>query len=385
VTVTAEPTGIAIREVRSIVYRAPIAIPVQTSFGTMRERPMVLVRIEDDEGAVGWGEVWCNFPACGAEHRARLVATVVAPLLLRRALVEPGAIFAGLTRQTEILALQCGEPGPIAQVVAGVDIALWDLFARRRGRPLWQLLGGENPTVAVYASGLSPHEPVSLAVRARERGFRAFKLKVGFGAKRDESNLLALRAALGADAELMVDANQAWDIDQALEAVRPLERHGLRWLEEPLRADRPPAEWERLARATAIPLAIGENLASRAAFDAAIASSAFGVLQPDVAKWGGISAGVEVARAIRAGGRRFCPHYLGGGVGLTASAHLLAAVGGDGLLEVDVNDNPLREILAGPLRYIDRGSTTLTTLAGLGIDPQPAELAEFVVDTHVVA
>jgi L-alanine-DL-glutamate epimerase-like enolase superfamily enzyme len=237
----------------------------------------------------------------------------------------------------------------------------------------------------VYASGLSPHEPVSLAVRARERGFRAFKLKVGFGAKRDESNLLALRTALGADAELMADANQAWNIDQALEAVRPLERYGLRWLEEPLRADRPPAEWERLARATTIPLAIGENLASRAAFDAAIASSAFGVLQPDVAKWGGISAGIEVARAILAGGRRFCPHYLGGGVGLTASAHLLAAVGGDGLLEVDVNDNPLREILAGPLRYVDRGSTTLTDLAGLGIDPQPAELAEFVVDTHVVA
>ena len=72
------------------------------------------------------------------------------------------------------------------------------------------------------------------------------------------------------------------------------------------------------------------------------------VVQPDVAKWGGISGCLPVARRVVAARRRYCPHYLGGGIGLLASAHLLAAVGGDGLLEVDCNPNPLREGLAEP-------------------------------------
>ncbi len=76
-------SGVVIRRVESFVYRAPVATPVVTSFGVMTERPAVLVRIEDGDGAAGWGEVWCNFPGCGAEHRARLIDTVIAPLVPR--------------------------------------------------------------------------------------------------------------------------------------------------------------------------------------------------------------------------------------------------------------------------------------------------------------
>ena len=69
----------------ALVFRGPVAVPVRTSFGTMHDRPAVLVRAEDAEGAVGWGEAWCNFPACGAEHRARLIESVLAPLVVGRA------------------------------------------------------------------------------------------------------------------------------------------------------------------------------------------------------------------------------------------------------------------------------------------------------------
>ncbi|HYG46205.1 MAG TPA: mandelate racemase/muconate lactonizing enzyme family protein, partial [Bordetella sp.] len=88
------------------VLRYPVERPVRTSFGTMHDRPAVFVRVQDRDGAHGWGEVWCNFPACGAEHRARLVVSVLRPLLLGRQFDGPAAAFAHLTAATEVLALQ---------------------------------------------------------------------------------------------------------------------------------------------------------------------------------------------------------------------------------------------------------------------------------------
>jgi L-alanine-DL-glutamate epimerase-like enolase superfamily enzyme len=335
---------------------------------------MLLVEVEDSDGARGWGEVWCNFPAVGAEHRARLLESVFAPMLEGEPLGEPGAWFADLTARTAVLAIQAGEPGPIAHCIAGIDIALWDLAARRAGLPLWKMLGGSDPQVGVYASGLNPDAPEKLAAMRRAEGYTAFKLKVGFGVERDLANLYAMRAELGDSAGLMVDANQAWDLDEATAMAASFAPFGLDWLEEPLRADVPLAEWQRLAGTSPAPLAAGENLAGDAAFDAAIASRAIAVVQPDMAKWGGFSGCLAVAARIREAGLRFCPHYLGGGVGLLASAHLLAAAGGDGLLEVDANPNPLRTATCGPLAEVRNGRASLGAAPGLGIDPDLAAL-----------
>jgi D-galactarolactone cycloisomerase len=368
-----------LRSVRALVYRCPIATPVVTSFGTMRDRPMVLIRVEDDDGGVGWGEAWCNFPAVGAEHRARLVHDVLAPIVEGLELADPCLAFARMTQRTEVLALQAGEPGPIAQAIAGVDVALWDLHARRQRQPLWRLLGGSDPAVRVYASGLNPDSPEVLAASRRAEGHRAFKLKVGFGVERDVANLRALRRTLGDDAELMVDANQAWTLEQAVAQASRLAPFSLRWLEEPLRADVDWPQWRQLRERSPIALAAGENVAADRAFDAAIGSGALAVVQPDLAKWGGVSGCLPVARRIRAAGLRFCPHYLGGGIGLLASAHLLAAVGGDGLLEIDSNPNPLRTLLCGPLTTVSDGACRLNDAPGLGIDVDLAEISRYSV------
>lgn len=369
-----------VASLRAFVYRSPVSTPVVTSFGIMHDRPMVLVRAEDREGAIGWGEIWCNFPTVGAEHRARLVESVLAPLLVGGDAADPAGAFAHLSERTRVLALQTGEFGPLAQSIAGIDMAMWDLAARRAGLPLWRMLGGASPDVAVYASGLNPDGPERLAAARWDDGYRAFKLKVGFGAERDAANLRALRAALGSRAALMVDANQAWSPEQALHEAPALDQFDLRWVEEPLRADQPWPVWQRLADRLRTPLAAGENLAGEAAFDAAIASGAIGVVQPDIGKWGGFSGGLPVARSVLAGGRRFCPHWLGGGVGLLASAHLLAAVGGDGgMLEVDANPNPLRTLLCGPLARVADGRATLTWEPGLGAPPDQATVREYLV------
>lgn len=362
-----------IRRVAAHVLRWPVETPVRTSFGVMHDRPMVLVEVEAEDGLTGWGEVWCNFPAVGAEHRARLVESVFAPMLQGRG-VEPSEAFQDLTAKTSVLAIQAGEPGPIAQCIAGIDMALWDLAARRAGEPLWRFLGGEDGDIGVYASGLNPDEPDKLALDKREEGYTAFKLKVGFGAERDLANLRALRDALGSAARLMVDANQAWTFEEARAMLPRLEGYALDWIEEPLRADTPLAAWRELAAHSGVKLAGGENMAGDTQFDAAIASRAFGVIQPDMAKWGGFSGCLPVARRIIAAGLRFCPHYLGGGVGLLASGHLLAAAGNGGVLEIDANPNPLRSALCGALATVRNGRATLSEEPGLGVAPDLLEL-----------
>lgn len=350
------------------VFRAPIAVPVVNAFGAMHNRPMSLVSIEDTDGVAGFGEIWCNFPVVGAEHRARLLASVLAPLVVGRRVADPGTEYARLASAVASQVLQTGEPGPFGACLAAIDQALADLAARRAGVPLWRYLGGTRNGVPVYASGLGPDGAEPLARQGWQRGFRAFKLKVGFGDAPDLAHLRSLRASLPESATLMIDANQAWSPDEAHAKVPAFRDFGLAWLEEPIAADRPVSAWQNLAAAAApLPLAAGENLCGASLLEAAIDSGALRVLQPDIGKWGGLSQILPIARRAVGAGLRFCPHWLGGGVGLVASMHLLAAAGGDGLVEWDANPNPLRE--AFPLPAVVDGVVTLTDAPGLGFVP----------------
>lgn len=366
-----------LRRVAAHLYRYPVEQEVRTSFGVMRERPALFVHVEDEEGAIGWGEVWCNFPDCGAEHRARLIETVFAPLLEGRPVSDPAAASRELAERTAVLAIQSGERGPIHQCIAGIDIALWDLAARRVSLPLWRMLGASDPSVRVYASGINPDSPERVAQRSLAEGHRAFKLKVGFGESTDMANLAAMREAIGPSRELMADANQAWDLAEAMAMCERMEAFGLSWIEEPLRADTPWSRWRSLAKATRIPLAAGENLIGMEEFEAACDSQSLSVVQPDVAKWGGISGCLEAARRVRRAGLRYCPHYLGAGIGLLASAHLLAAAGGDGMLEIDANPNPLRTLTCGAAANVVEGRVVLDEQPGLGTAPDLQRLRPF--------
>ena len=365
-----------VRALEAYCYRYPLSTPVVTSFGRMLNRPAVFVRAEDEDGVVGWGEVWSNFPSVGAEHRTRLVNEVLAPALTGREFESPALAFETLTQGTSVLALQCGEPGPFAQSIAGIDLALWDIFAQRRKQPLWRLLGGRSGRIKAYASGINPGGARQTAEAAMKRGHRAMKLKVGFDTETDLANLADLRNVVG-DGMLAADANQGWSIDQALAIVPRLGKFGLRWLEEPLRADRPRPEWRRLRESAPMPLAAGENIASQEDFAEVLAEGVLDVVQPDIAKWGGLSVCSELARGIMKAGKTFCPHYLGGGIGLLASAHLLAGAGGDGWLEVDINDNPLRDRFCGPVLDLSEGIVVLKEAPGLGLAPDVASIEQY--------
>ena len=367
--------------------RVPIDAPVATSFGVMLNRPAVFVRIEDRDGAFGWGEIFANWPAAEAEHRARLLVEDMADLLLGHRFDGAKDLFTQLRDKTHIRALQCGEWGPFRQVIAGLDTAMTDLEARRAGLPVARFLNPDAlQTLACYASGIAIAQAMDQIAQSRALGFSTFKVKVGFDQDRDTTLLRALVQSLGTGETLCADANQAWDLPEAERFVAACRDLPLGWLEEPLPADAPLTHWQALAAQCPIPLAGGENITGTGGFADAIATGVFGVLQPDIAKWGGFSGCWPVAKAIRSAGLRYCPHFLGGGIGLVASAHLLAAAEGDGLLEVDVNPNPLRDAFDPWQGAATRGTLTLSDAPGLNITDLPDEIAHFVSysrDLHI--
>jgi len=365
--------------VEAHVFRAPIQEPVRTSFGTMAERVAVFVKVEDSDGAHGWGEVWSNFPTASAEHRALLFAEIVAPRALGKSLDDPVALWAEIDLGLHVLRLQSGDAGALSAAAAGLDLAIHDLRARKHGLPLWQALGGNDGSpVPVYASGLNPGRAALETVeRTRAVGYRAFKIKVGFGEETDLGSLRPVARTLGGGERLMVDVNQGWDLATACRMAPKFAELGLGWIEEPLPADRPLPEWVQVAAIAPTRLAGGENIRGAGAFQQAIDSGVFGVLQPDAAKWGGHSGCLPVAKAALAAGQTYCPHFLGGAVGLMHSLHLLAAVRGRGLLEVDGNPNPLREGLLGSLLNVTDGSVSLPDGPGLGLEPELKPLTNF--------
>jgi len=376
-----------IARVECWVFRAPIAVPVTAAIGSMDNRPAVFLRISAKDGAWGWGEVFCNFPQVGAEHRARLVDSMFAPLLVGSASDDAAALSASLAARTRRVAIQCGEPGPFAQIIGAVDQALWDMAARRAGVPLWKLLsqgaatgGAPHNRVRVYASGLGPEQVASNALAKRAEGYAAFKFKIGFGPEKDRANFTAIREALGDDATVMVDANQAWEPDTAAARIAELAPFKPAWVEEPLPADVPVAQWQALAKECGLPLAAGENLRGMPAFSEALAAGFLSFVQPDVAKWGGVSGCRDVALLGQQHGAVFCPHWLGGGIGLAASLHLRAALGPQGYAEVDANPNPLREDVFMPA--VRDGWVTLGDAPGLGVEPDLAGLAHLRVVHH---
>lgn len=373
---------ISICRVEAYLYRVALTTPVVLSFGRMNARWALLVSIEDEHGTKGWGEIWCNFPDCGALHRYRLLHQIFRPVLEGVAFDDPEDIYALLNAKTRILKIQTAETGPIDQCIAGLDCAVWDLAARHHKIPLYQLLGGSSKIVKTYASGINPKDVAITIRQAHDQGHRRFKVKVGFGEKTDLETLSLARES-ARDMELACDANQAWELTQAIHHADLFEPFGLSWIEEPIAADRPVEEWKSIAEHTNIRIAAGENLNTTAGFLRMMTASGLGIIQPDLAKWGGISGCREIAKTAAAYGLPYYPHYLGAAVGLITSAHLLASANPDGLLEVDVNNNPLRSNLLEDDFTLADGALTLKDAPGLGFTPALEKIQQYRITPQI--
>lgn len=372
-------SAIKIASVRGFALTSAVSDGPLSSLGPMPTRNGMLIELKDRDGATGWGEAWCNFPPAGNVAKLALVRDVIAPLLLANDfdcwVAARPALEAALTR----MVLHTGEPGPFAHCLAAIDTAMADMEARRRRIPLARLLSdGSAASAQVYASTPNPRLLEDLVPKLCDAGHLAFKLKIGYGAAHDRETLSRFGKIANGSA-LMVDANQSWEVESGARALSELEEWRPIFIEEPLRADAALGEWLALSRSSTLRLAAGENILGASRFAAHVEIGSLSVVQPDVAKWGGVSGAMEVGRHAAANGAECSLHFMGTALGLAASMHVLAALGGLGRVELDVNDNPLRtELGAIDLRVHD-GAVRLPEGDGIGFEPDPEALRRFCV------
>jgi L-alanine-DL-glutamate epimerase-like enolase superfamily enzyme len=347
-----------IREILTDHYRIPLPVALSDStHGTIEAFEIVTVRVRDAEGAEGVGYTYTVGAGGAAVHV--LVARDLAPLLVGRDAERIEEIWNAMW-----WALHYGGRGG-AQVLAisAVDIALWDLRARRQGAPLWRALGGFDPRVPCYAGGIDLDFPLDALLRQTDdnlaRGFRAIKMKVGrprLG--EDVGRVRAMRKHLGADFPLMIDANMRWSVDEAIRAARALAPLEPVWLEEPTIPDDVPGH-ARIVREGGLPIAAGENLHTLHEFRALIAAGGVTFPEPDVTNCGGVTVFLKICHLAESFNLPVTSH---GAHDLTV--HLLAAVPNRSYLEA--HGFGLDRFIAEPLR-IEEGFAVAPDRPGHGI------------------
>ena len=337
------------------ILRAPTSRRISMSFGDLRERRMALVEIRCEDGLTGYGESWINYPPWAKHERVATIRDGVAPLLVGQEASNINTLHAKMVRELLPMGIQWGAVGPIMQAISGADIALWDLKGKAYDLAVSDLLGGRvRDEIPVYASSLGPDNVEELAVRCREAGFTAVKLRVGFGLDTDERNLGVIRDLMGSDIAIFADANQAWTLEEALVAADTFSRHKVEWVEEPVRYNRP-EELATFHRETGIGVATGENVYGSRGFFPYANTSSIGTLQPDVSKTGGITETVSVCHLASASDKSIIPHHYGGPISQAATLQIAACMQQVSCVEFDVHENPLREELPGFPLHLENG------------------------------
>ena len=374
-------TDPVLTDVRTVLLRFPLPRPIVAPFGRLDARFNLIVVAETTDGARGLGEIWANFPFWGCSEKVALFDQVVRPLLVGQTLDDPARLYALMQDKLRLLALQWGAKGPVQQVIAGVDAALWDAFARTKGVPLRNLLCGHKTAnqYPVYASGLSCDDTAGQIEEARAVGHKRYKVRISFGPDKDPATLADARRAAG-DEAIMADANQTLTPEGLLALKGDIEAARLDWLEEPFPVDDLTA-YDDFPYGIDVPLAMGENSYGRDELADVTARWNPGVVQPDITKCGGVSEGVVFARDAIAKGRRLCLHNFGGAVGLYVSANVMAAVDGADWLEMDANPNPSFDHALTITPKVQNGMLELPKGPGLGIELNEDALAKWRVDT----
>ncbi|MCG3777027.1 MAG: 3,6-anhydro-alpha-L-galactonate cycloisomerase [Nitrospira sp.] len=269
----------------------------------------VLVEIGTDDGLHGTGYAYTI--GTGGRAVLSMLQDHLVPRLLGQDACQVEAIWLELFASTR--ATTTGVITSLA--LSAIDTALWDLKGLRAGEPLWQLAGGFNRRVPIYDTEggwmqLGIDELVASAARSKAAGMRGVKIKVGKPfIHEDVERLLAVREVIGADMDLMLDANQSMTCAEARRRASAFEVVQPAWLEEPLPADDLSGHVS-LANATNIPIAVGESLYSIAQFKEYLHAGAAGILQVDVARVGGVTPWLKVAHMAEAYNVVVCPHFL---------------------------------------------------------------------------
>ncbi len=353
----------------------PLALPFYGGVRTILKRDAMLIRVETQNGLVGYA------PGQGSEKARDAIRDVIGPFLLGRTVADPDAL--------RVLFLQGpGRDPELARIYCSVEIALYDLVGKALGVPVSELLGGRvRDRIRLYGSAgmyMSPERYAEEAAAVAAMGFLAYKMRPALGPDGDLETVRRMRAAVGARFELMVDAHAWWrmgDRSYPYEVIvglaREFDEHNVFWLEEPL----PPDDHEayvRLRESAGVALASGEHEPSDDRFIDLIQSDAVDYVQMDVVCQGGYPTCRLVLTEVAREGLRFAFHSWGTALEVVAAAHIgacwpeivvewleypcYANAGRAGMYPFPLAD----EILAEPLEIV-RGELVVPKRPGLGV------------------
>jgi L-alanine-DL-glutamate epimerase-like enolase superfamily enzyme len=343
--------------------------PKRSGLGSWATQDILFVRVETDGGVVGWGEAFGN---ASSPVTYAAIRDIVAPLAAGAEVNEIAPCIAGMLRRCQSMARN----GPVQFAISGLEIALWDIAGKIARAPVWKLLGGSGTKrrVPAYASlfRLEDENYVRrVAGAAAERGFAAVKLH-----EHTVEAVAAARAAIGPDVRLMVDTNCFWeDPADVVDFCRNVEAHDVWWVEEPIYpADRYDLMAMTRAR-TRVNIAAGENLGNVNDVHWLLAAKGVDILQPSVAKIGGIGETIKAMDLAQAAGIEAIPHSPFVGPALAATIHIIASrteelVCENRFCDLDAN------ILGAALVAKD-GAFDLSDAPGLGLEVDDEALARY--------
>ena len=349
-----------------ISFPVPADKSVRLGIGRSVKRDAVLVRVETEEGHVGWGEA--HHGRCPGAI-AKLLDTTMRELVLGLDANDVTGVWA---RVYKMQLASHGMGAAAAMALSGLDMALWDLRCQAVGWPLYRLLGGAAKPIKAYAGGIALgwQEPALLAEEALGHiasGYRALKLRVGDTAVKDIARVRAVRKAVGDDIDILVDANTNYSLDDVRKVMPAYEEAAVGWLEEPF----PPQDRRAYAAAVLLgrtPLAAGENHFTRYEFATLIEDGHVQFMQPDLSKTGGVTEALRIAAMASAQKLTVNPHTSATAINMATTIHFLCGVDNPGYFEGDVTSlNPFRDHLADKAPYALDSNGCVTACDGVGI------------------
>lgn len=349
-----------------ISFPVPADKSVRLGIGRSVKRDAVLVRIETDTGHVGWGEA--HHGRCPGAI-AKLIDTTMKELVLGSDAMNVNGIWAKVYKM-QISSHGMGAAAALA--LSGIDIAIWDLRCQVAKMSLCDLLGGSPKPIKAYAGGIALgwQDPKSLVEEAKQHianGYRALKLRVGDTAKRDIERVLAVRAGVGDDIEILVDANTNYTLDDIRRVTPAYVEANVAWLEEPF----PPQDrhaYAVAARISNVPLAAGENHYTRYEFQTLLDDGDVRFMQPDLSKTGGVTESLRIAALASAKKITINPHTSATAINMATTIQFLCTIDNPGYFEGDVTTlNPFRDHLADRAPYTLDANGCVTTCPGIGI------------------
>lgn len=367
-----------IRDIECVMLSyVPEVKPIDGLSG-IASRDVFLVKVRTDDGCEGIGE---GFALGSLRSLAAVVDETLKPLLLGQDPRDIQRLWQVMYRNT----FRYGRRGLVLPAISAIDMALWDILGKIANLPIYKLGFGCRDKVAAYASGGYYLEGkgmdalVAEAGRYVEQGFSVMKMKIGGASmEKDLERIDAVRKTLGANFRLGVDANNAYDFNQALIMGRKLEERDIAFFEEPISSDFVDAS-VRLAEQLDIPIAGYETEVTAFGMKEFIVRRGVDIAQADAIWSGGISECLKVSDLARAWGMQVIPHFSAAAVSLAANLHWAAMVPNCDLIELTQDPNPLRDELAMEPIRAEKGFLTLPNRPGLGV-----ELNEKVVEKYRV-